>query len=253
MSSYIKRQNAVSGKRAYATLKPRSSSSLTAKVAKVEQEVKKMERSHSTLLPTIRASSLAGFPPRALVRLKYFDQVNVNIPTANTAVDTQFRLNSIYDPLASGIGVYPAAYAAWTQFYQYYRVISTKYKIQFPNIAGEDNLLTVIPYNGNNTYNAQAKNAYVTEPRAKFKYSTGSSQIPSSRNFSGAISMRELTGQSIDEYKADDTNYAVVGGNPTKVVNMHCIIDATASSANNPLLVYLEFFVEFFGPKQLVA
>lgn len=223
----------------------------------VPVEIVKHKKKRGTAHPKqMTIDGALGLPPKAHLKLKYLDRVGMGTLTASNTYDIQFRLNSIYDPLYTGSGVYPGCYNLFAGMYTHYRVMSIKYRIEYPNIAGEDVFIFAIPNASFTSYNSATDQGSMlaSEPRSKWLFSTGSSQGHRDDKFTGRIRLGDLTGQTRQEYIADDGNASAFGTNPSNPCQMHCaFIPIGSGFSGGYVIVALEFDVEFFGLKSEIV
>lgn len=73
--------------------------------------------------PTIRAGWLQ--PRTKPIKLKYVTQITLS-PSDNTAINREFRANSLYDPEVAVGGHQPYGFDQLSAFYQHYTVIGSK-------------------------------------------------------------------------------------------------------------------------------
>lgn len=83
-----------------------------------------------------------GFPTQTVVRLKYCDQISLNVTAApQTYV---FAANSIYDPNVSGIGHQPGCFDTYASIYNHYTVLGSKITCKFFPTTTTDNFQAVV-------------------------------------------------------------------------------------------------------------
>jgi hypothetical protein len=173
---------------------------------------------------TITNNPTFGFiNPRTKTTLKYATVLDF---TVASLVGTQhiFRLNSIFDPDATGVGHQPYGHDTLALMYARYRVVRAAWHIEFH--PSNDRLsVGVIPVNG--TLATVVSNVTTFEqaaetPYAQIKALSFDGGVPA--KFNGEISLNELLGQSPSAYLSDDRYQAVFGASPAEVVNLYLIL-----------------------------
>ncbi len=150
--------------------------------------------------------------------LRYKDSFTVSLAAA-AAGNTQFNLNSLYDPYYTGTGHQPYKFDQLTpSIYTRYRVYYCAWKVAFGS-AGSTMFYTVVPTNGDlatAVTGAASFNGAGELPYAKSD-GTGSGGCPLAI-FEGGISLNMLAGYTVNEYEADDRFQAQYNASPTELM-----------------------------------
>jgi len=181
--------------------------------------------------------ALSPIPQRFITKLKYAGTVTTG---ANGA--WALRLNSLFDPDATGTGHQPYGYDQLSQLYNRYRVISCSYRLQAPNVA---NIIQFGAMPANAVYTYGAFDALKEQPRARYftQMPTGNAQT-----LSGKVYIPSVVGRSKAQYMADDRFQAQNGANPAEECMLNLMVAAVGDNpiSGQPIHVILEFTAEFF-------
>jgi len=87
-------------------------------------------------IPTVK--SWDPLPDKFRCKFHYQNTVKLTVGSAVFGAETVYRLNSLYDPLFSGAGVYPYAFTQFQALYSNYRVHAVTMEILFtdPSVDG---------------------------------------------------------------------------------------------------------------------
>lgn len=172
------------------------------------------------------------------------------LSTASTGyAENIYRLNSCYDPDYSGAGAQPLGFDQWAAFYNRYKVLSAKWKVQFASPTSlAESIVTVLP-NLVNTIDNQGP--YVmAEPYAKSSiFSTNGGWKPT---LGDHMEINKIFGITEQEF-GEESYTAAVGGSPVNVAYLHVRVD-TASGGLSGSVYYLteiEYDVEFYSRVEL--
>ena len=207
----------------------------------------------------IRSKATAGkslsFPTNKIVQLRYATEVQL-VDSVGGVLDLHaFRANGIYDPDVTGTGHQPLGRDQWFQFYNHYKVISSKISVVFNPIAIDSAAVPVVigAYLADDisvptawsTLVESGRGAYATVPML------GSDQIK--RTMSTRFSSNTFfKGQGINQSQLG----AAENNDPTE--QAYYIIwcqSGDQGSTFDPLraMVVIDYLVEFSEPKDLVA
>lgn len=196
---------------------------------------------------TVQKPRFTFLDPHMFITLRYAQSVTTSTLTGagNTNI---FRLNSIFDPDAAVGGTQPYGYDQAAALYNRYRVLKTRYHVQFLAATGTYNA-AVIPSNG--ALNAAPSDlttftGAIMNPWAKYDtYSLGAS-APS---FEGTINLNVLGGVRKIEYLTDDRFEAQIGANPAEVISLNiCSQNPTGATVVIAFFVQLWYEVDLHDP-----
>jgi hypothetical protein len=160
--------------------------------------------------------------------------------------DQIFRGNSIYDPDYSGAGGQPLGRDEWSNFYQNYRVHSSRISVSFASVSGgaTQQDVAVVPNTDTSTYNTISR--VFETPYETHGALTGVSA-------KGEITLRNrmttarIFGVTDTAVEVDDQFRAAAGANPTNSWYWHVFTsDRGGSEANVYITVKINYFVEFY-------
>lgn len=160
--------------------------------------------------------SITFLDPLKYVTLKYMQSFTSSLATTVGAQQVM-NLNSIFDPdETNATGAHqPYGYDQLSLLYTRYRVMKTRYTVQFSPAAGTYHSV-VVP--SNNALGATISDQVTFQgaaetPRARMNTVAASGQA---RRVTGAIALNALNGSTVTEYKASDRTQAAIGANPTE-------------------------------------
>lgn len=183
-----------------------------------------------------------------LVKLAFADTYTLDCGA--TALATRdFRLNSLYDPDATGIGGSPSAMTQYAQLYRSYKVVAAKVNLQIWNTGSIPALFGFSGQNDEYTFPSTGRGLQQLFMEMKsgrytlLNPSTYGDRV--SANMTYFTRMRPLLGE---RYGPDAC--ATIGGNPSKVAHLYvaCIApDGSAVGAKVAVIVRIQFYVKFFN------
>jgi len=198
-------------------------------------------RGHKHRLANYVPSGASPVAKKHICRLKYSQIDAWSVATLNTA--TQFyRLNSLFDPDATGGGHQPYGFDQLAALFAHYRVYKCKWHIEFS--GSNDRLhICVLPING---INASTTIPAVSEqPLAVTKAMSFNGGFPI--KFKGSAYLPKLTGASSVQYRTDDRYSAAVSASPTEAMQLGIYVynpgaSTVATSCNVTLVYYSEMY-----------
>lgn len=154
----------------------------------------------------------------------------------------QFNLNAINDPDRTGVGHQPYGHDTFQGLYQRYRVFAVDYQVtSLPNNVNAGSF-SVVPKNDDGSLAVDV--GYVQEfPRSKSTFLS----LQDHRTLRGTISLPDLTGQTLAEYKGSDRYAAVFGNAPTEIMTLQVYL-TLPTTASVEFDVILNYHVELFDP-----
>lgn len=209
-------------------------------------------------LLSVTNRGLQPVPPRMISTMRYADNVNLT-STAGASSDTEFRLNSLYDPLYSGSGVFPSAFTTMSNLYQNYRVRKVLWRCLFNNTAGlssssaGNNFCAVIPTCSGNSLSSFAPPVIMSQPRVQFRIQQGGVSEPMV-DLRGSIRLHELLGMTEQQYNDSPSTAAAVTTNPSVAAFLHIILqNLQTTNSTVGLYIILDFEAEWFSPIQTIT
>ncbi len=196
---------------------------------------------------TMQKPRFTFLDPHMYITLRYAQSVTTS--TLTTAANNNvFRLNSIFDPDAAVGGTQPYGYDQAAALYNRYRVLKTRYRVQFLASTGSYNC-AVIPSNG--ALNAAPSDlttftGAIMNPHAKYKtYSLGAL----APTFTGSVNLNVLGGVRQIEYLTDDRFEAQIGANPAEVISLNIAShNPTGGTISIAFVVELWYEVDLHDP-----
>lgn len=202
--------------------------------------------------PTIQALKALVVPDRLIVRLPYINQMSIT-GAAGVPLDTQYRLNSIFDPEVSvAVGQSQALGSnQWSAFYNRYRVIGVNVMVTARNTNGDATYVGMV---ANNDTGALISESAYEQSRSKFKLvgsTNGGHDVVTLKKY---FNLASLTGRPKFSYIADDKYEAVMGAaNPTEVMHLHLCTQPASPSIATAIhaTIKMVYLVELFDRKAL--
>lgn len=201
--------------------------------------------------PTITALKAAVVPDRLIVRLPYVNQSSITA-AAGIPLDTQFRLNSIWDPeVAVAIGQSkPLGTNQWQAFYNRYRVIGVNVHLMARNTSADAAYVGICA--NNDTGNLLTEAAY-EQSRTTLKMIGSTAGGHDVCVFKKYYNLANLTGRPKISYISDDRYQAEMTSDPLEAIHLH-IMTQPASAALATSIHYslkMVYLVELFDRKAL--
>lgn len=91
-----------------------------------------------------RRSLTLGFPRSKIVKLRYCDQIAIDVGVSGVASTYVFSANSLYDPNVTGIGHQPGCFDTYASIYNHYTVLGAKITCKFFSQTASDNYEAVV-------------------------------------------------------------------------------------------------------------
>lgn len=209
--------------------------------------------------PNPWAAYRVPFPKSRKVKLRYSEYGNLT--TSTTAIGKYyFRINSLYDPNATGSGDQPRYFdqMCTSELYNSFHVDAVKYKVTFVNKATTD-AICAIRFTNNTTF-PDAETAEALFHAGEFPKTTVRTLLPKGETgarttFSGTQTIWPLLAPSKLAYQ--DIDYA--GGyatNPAPTANMYLYTadnPQDASASNVDWYVEIEYYATFYYQRQLAS
>lgn len=157
-----------------------------------------------------------------------------------------FRLNSIFDPDLTAVGHQPLGRDQIVTLYSRYRVMKAYWTVVcVPDSTTTVGAFSVCPTNDSTLIGVY--NTTCEHPRGKNTWSTA--HAPGV--IKGGVSMPDLNGQTVAQYKADDRFQAQVGSNPSEDLALHITyINGNTVNAYDAFSYHVDitYEVDFFDP-----
>lgn len=201
--------------------------------------------------PTVPALKAAVVPDRLIVRLPYVNQSSITA-AAGIPLDTQFRLNSIWDPEVSvAIGQSkPLGVNQWQNFYNRYRVIGANVYLIARNTNSDAAYVGMV---ANNDTGSLLTEAAYEQSRVKFKMVGGTAGGHDIVVMKRYFNLANLTGRPKVSYISDDRYQAEMTSDPLEAIHLHiCTQPASAALATSlHYSIKITYLVELFDRKAL--
>lgn len=218
---------------------------------KMRKTKPRFQRKRKFTGPTITALKAAIVPDRLIVRLPYVNQESI-VGAAGVPLDTQFRLNSIWDPQVSvGVGQSKAlGVNQWSNFYNRYRVIGANVYFMARNTNTDAAYVGMV---ANNDTGALISEAAYEQSRAKFKMvgsTAGGHDVCILKKY---FNLANLTGRPKVSYISDDRYQAEMTADPLEAIHLHLLTQPASPSLAVSLHYSLKivYLVELFDRKAL--
>lgn len=192
---------------------------------------------------TNRVKTVGPIAPRTITKLRYMASFSSGL----VYHDSQFRLNSTYDPDFTGGGHQPYGRDTYASIYAKYRVFACSYRIRASTDSPQAVTMTIVPNNSSTPYS----NAFLAaeSPRAQ----THLIGYGNPRTLRGKIYLPALTGVSPSTYKGDSRYAADIGANPSEDMLLHIVTSDMSGATTNKVQYQVEllYHVEFYDPYEL--
>lgn len=189
---------------------------------------------------TTKVKTVGPLPPRIITKLRY----SATFTSGLVLYDSQFRLNSLFDPDYTGAGHQPYGFDSYASIYSKYRVFACKYRIKAVTSNATPCQITVVT---NNSQTAFSNPSLAAEsPRSVSQLlGLGIPKVIKANSYLPAV-----VGASKTQYKSDDRYSSDVGSSPTEHINLHIITSDMAGATTNNVSYTVElcYCVEFYDP-----
>lgn len=190
---------------------------------------------------------------RALLKLRYYEDIILPQPVVGAASNYFFRCNSLFDPNYTGIGHQPLGYDEFSQFYNHYTVLSAKATVKFTpdwSSTGVDNCRFAIAVSPDTTAVVDNEKLF-SQPSTKWKHcSTQKDMTTISKTFS----TKNYFGLSKGNIVGNDKFQASINANPNEQAffrlscsPIHGSVQAPAAYAS----IMIEYLIVMSEPKVL--
>jgi len=185
---------------------------------------------------------------RILLKLPYEQNITF---TANTYLENQFNVNSLFDPDRTGVGHQPMGFDQWTTFYNRYLVYGVSYRLEFMNLSG-----TSAPYVGvvfNNDATSLAPSTALEQDRSINRFLSFSTGGSCRGLIKGYIANNAITGVPKSKYNSDDAYASVYTASPSEVILAHvfCMDSTVSTNVTCYVKVRLVYHCMMFDPHPL--
>jgi len=201
--------------------------------------------------PTITTLKANICPDRLIVRLPYYNQATI-VGAAGVPLDTQFRLNSIFDPeVSTAIGQsQPLGSDQWNAFYNRYRVIGVSVTVKVRNANNDAAYIGMI---ANNDTGALISESAYEQSRCTMKLlgsTQGGHDVITLKKW---YNLANLTGRPKTAYISDDRYQAEFGADPAEAIHLHIAAQPVSPSIalNTHYSIRMVYLVELFDRKAL--
>lgn len=197
---------------------------------------------------TMVSRGIAPLAQRYLSTLRYAERFTHTSPiVVGLPAVYMWNLNAINDPNRTGVGHQPYGHDTLSVLYQRYRVFAVSYKVTWEPNNINAGTVSVVPKNDDSSLAVDA--GYSMEfPRSK----TAQLSVTHPTTISGRISLPNLTGQTLAEYKGAERYAAVFGNAPSEIMTLQCYLTTQSASASLTANIELIYEFECFDPLQQV-
>lgn len=212
--------------------------------------IKRRYRNNNVLARSIPAT----LPDQMNMYFKYTESVIVTV-TGGSAVNYQFRGNSLYDPDLTSTGHQPTGYDEWSAFYNKFTVLgsSCDVKAYITGISTAlvvNGLVAVVP-----TVDASPTLTYanvLTLPNCKHKVFTYNTSVGHVKN---RMMTNKIFGKSLQAVKDDDYYSASTTANPTNQWYWNIYINNADNSSNlsGQIVINVTYYARMTSRKLLQA
>lgn len=163
------------------------------------------------------------------------------------------RLNSIYDPDFTGVGVTALGYTTWQNYYSKYRVIGARAIVRFVNVTGGGQIQGIL-WGTNSTITVNPTN-WPAEPQSFSKLSTGATGSRAVNVFDRTFDLWKVASVTREQYIVEESFAAAFGSNPANNLYLYAWMTGKLSSAAQTanIEVRIIYDVEFYGRLQSVT
>jgi len=199
--------------------------------------------------PTLRLQKNV-VPKEVYVPMHYGDYWPLDC-AASTWTSNTFRLNSIFDPDATGAGGQPAGYDQYTQMYLSYRVRAVDIELRAVNSCAQNVLLLGLAYAPGYTTPSTGTTVQQIVYEGDSDLVLRGFMSPSTVQGSSCVVRKHITMKQILGPVADMQDaQSAFGDNPTVVASMMvaiCNFNGTTVGATAGVIVRITYYTELYG------
>lgn len=192
------------------------------------------------------------FPPSAIVKLKYADQVAIT-PTVGVTAGTIYRANGAFDPYQPAGGHQPMGFDEYMALYTNFTVMGSKISVTFSN--GSDDITQgpmVCGLSLKETTTKEVINYTVREsPKTVWTVISAGDGGPTVRTKSMNFSLRKFFKKGVN----DDLFQGSDSADPSKQAYFHIWAHAANSGATTPAQIWcqvtINYIIKFTGLRTL--
>lgn len=187
-------------------------------------------------------------------QLVYTVKTNLTEAAAGAGTYYQFRINDIYDPDYTGVGLSAMGYTTWSNFYSRYKVLRTRVYVEILSNTGQATMSGCFPQAGN-TFTSNPI-YWPCQPFAKFKtiegYQNGGPNSKAVFNF--VVDHSKIFGVTKQQYLVDQDYGASFGSSPVRSTYLTCFIQGYGGAVSATYLrVIFSFDVELSQPLHTIT
>lgn len=200
-------------------------------------------RKKTTAMKLYKPLPLNGRPPNQVVKMRYSQLINFPYSLASASFHV-FRANSIFDPDHSGTGHQPMGHDQWAQFYNHYRVLGSKIRVDYLNEDTAQPALVGCFLDDDATTTATFKSDHIIET-GRGRWKTVSSVAPSTGKPLVLKYSAKRFHNAVDVKDRNDLK-ATFGTNPSE--QAYYIVwgqDVTGAGTSSPAVLYLQVTIDY--------
>lgn len=193
------------------------------------------------------------FAPVLHTKLRYSERIAISTAAVTGLGGTEaiFRLGSLFDPNASGVGHQPYYYDQLTPLYWRYVVYGCTVQIEYTNCTDSNIVVMYMCAPGSSTADLVNLNSFDANERPGCGTIRGSAYGPACTTANlGYIPLPKLEGKTWNEYMGDETAYhANVGQNPqmSPLLRINCCSDSLSPDQQVYITVTMVFHCKLYN------
>lgn len=198
------------------------------------------------------------FHPGPIVNRQLLNYVHKGALTegaAGAGTYYQFRINDIYDPDFSGVGLSAMGYSSWNTFYTRYKVLKTRVRVEMVNNNGNAGVVGCFPHAGSGSFTSNPT-YWATQPFARSKLIEGyANGGPNSKAiFDFRVDHAKVFGVTKSQYFNDQDYGSSFGSSPARATYLTCFMQGYGGTGGVAYLrVILSFDVELSQPTHTIV
>lgn len=213
---------------------------------------KKSRYSYQTTDPKAYRLSKSILRPRQKVTLKYFDSRTITATTAGS-FGTTYRLNSLFDPDATGVGHQPRGYDQIKELYQKYVVTKANVVVNFRNDNTTSRVIPGLIVNDEFAYTAGTESDLMEHSALKTNYkrllrASGSDNAGAAAQTVIKQMVNMANWEGTKDLFGDDTAQADIAASPIDQCFLH-ICGAFNGAGSLDVDIWIEFEAYMMDPK----
>ena len=195
-----------------------------------------------------KAMAERSFGNKLFTTMDYFQTVGLNPATLGAASTNIFRLSSIHDPDATGVGHQPMFHDQMSPIFERYQVYKVEYHIEF-STTGTGDINNVGYYITDQNATSIDPELFIENGNVEWGHCV-SRDGGGTKRFFGSTELNTIHGITKKQYMANDDYGASFGSNPVEQAFLNVFAEGLGTDTDSVLCsIHLKYHVRLMGTK----